>query len=76
MITLENAEKVAQELLETADQIGKIMKNVDGMARANYAAIKSEPTAYEIIILGGSDLQHAMRTLAMRLDRAALGKLK
>ena len=48
---------------------------VDGMAREGWAAINNEMQAYETIIFKGGDVIKALRTLAMRLDRAALIKL-
>ena len=73
-ITSELAEKRAQDLLLVASQLGKIMGVVDSMGRENWQAIKEEPEAYEHIVLQGADMQYHLRTLAMRLDRAATGK--
>ena len=76
IISAQSAERKAQELLECSIKIGQIIKMVDSIGKENWQAIKDESFAYETIILGGSDLQHAMRTLAMRLDRSAIVKSK
>ena len=74
MITAEKAEKLAQNLLYAADKIGNIMNILDVCAKRNWQAISDETESYEKIILEGPDFIKAMRTLAMRLDRASLIK--
>ena len=44
------------------------------MGKLNWQAIRDEEKAYATIVIAGADVIQAMRTLAMRLDRAALIK--
>ena len=74
MITSEKAEKIAQDLLLFADRLGQTIKDIDNMGREGWQAIKDEPEAYEKIVLEGPDFLNAIKSIAMRLDRAALGK--
>ena len=76
MISAEKGEQKAQELLLFADRLGQIIKDVDSMGREGWQAIKDESEAYEMIVLGGVDLLHAIKSIAMRIDRAALAKYK
>jgi len=73
-ITAEYAEEAAQDLLKAANNLGAIVARVDYMGRHNWQAIKDEKDAYETIVLSGGDVVKALRVMAMRLDRAALGK--
>jgi hypothetical protein len=45
---------------------------VDAIAKEGWQAVVDEEAAYETIVVEGVELIRAMRTLAMRLDRAAL----
>ena len=74
MITSEKAEKTAQDLLLFADRLGQTIKDIDNMGREGWQAIKDEPEAYEKIVLEGPDFLNAIKSIAMRLDRAALAK--
>ena len=76
MISAEKGEQKAQELLLFADRLGKTIKDVDSMGREGWQAIKDESGAYEKIVLEGPDFLNAIKTIAMRLDRAALAKYK
>jgi len=73
-ISSERAETTAQKLLQLSDNLVDTLNVVDGMAREGWAAINNEMQAYETIIFKGGDVIKALRTLAMRLDRAALIK--
>ena len=72
----ENAEKLAQLLLQVAGNIGNAINEIEIMARQNAQQIKDEPNAYETSVLQGTEVMHALRTLAMRFDRAALIKFE
>jgi len=88
MITSEKAEYITQNLLKTADMLNAQMSMLDSMAKEGWQAIKDEVEAseyrrfygipsvlrYETIILSSEDVLHGLKTIAMRLDRAALIK--
>lgn len=70
----ENAELMAQRLLRAAAMLGEIQNDLDNLARDGAAQITAEQESYETIILTGADVMYALRSLAMRFDRAALAK--
>ena len=74
MITAENGEKTAQELLSVADTLGAAMNQLDMIAKEGWQAITDEQEAYETVILDGEKMIPALRALAMRLDRGAYFK--
>ena len=76
MITIEHAESQAQALLNIAHYLGTAINDINAMAKEDWQGIIDEQQAYEIIVLQGEEVMVAMRTLAMRLDRAAIVKNK
>lgn len=72
MRSVEQAEELAQRLLHVANDLGGVMLEVDGDVRTGMSYVMEESEAYETLVLGGADVSHALRVLAMRLDRAAL----
>ena len=74
MISSEKAEKIAQDLFRLANILGEQINVIDNMGREGWQAIKDEMDAYETTILKGTDVMVALKTIAMRLDRAALIK--
>ena len=70
----ENAELMAQRMMRAASILGGIQNDLDNLAREGAAQIKAEPANYEDIIIKGGDVMHALRSMAMRFDRAALAK--
>ena len=76
ILSVETAESVARELLRSAVALGSAINSIEQLAKANADSIRQEPVAYETAVLVGQDVIQALKTLAMRLDRAALAKLE
>jgi len=74
MITTEHIESQAQALLNVAHYLGTVINDINAMAKEGWQGIMDEQQAYETIVLQGENVMVAMRTLAMRLDRAAIVK--
>lgn len=73
-IGYERKEAMAARLLATADSIGEAANFVDELARDELAIVQAEDVACDTILIAGALVGRAMRTLAMRLDRAAAVK--
>ena len=73
-LSSENAETLAQQLLNVADKIGNVITNIENMAKLGAQQIKDEPEAYETAVLQGIEVIRSFKVLAMRFDRAALIK--
>lgn len=71
---IESAEKIAEKLITVATDIGNIINNIEKMARLNAQQITEESEAYETIVISGEAYIKALRTMAMRFDRAAIVK--
>lgn len=73
-ISIEEAEKAAQELLDAANTLGLAMNKITEMGRAGWKAVLDESSAWEKLDTFGPEVLVALRSIAMRLDRAALVK--
>lgn len=71
----ETAEQQAAILYRTAIDLQTAMSTADNMAKERWQAIYDEQPAYETLILQGAEVVGALKTLAMRLDRACFAKL-
>lgn len=72
MITSENAAQAAAQLMTTANFLGSAINLVDAMGREGWAAIDQESDNADLIVLQGTEVMRALRSLAMRLDRSVL----
>ena len=75
-LTVEQAEKVAHRFLGVARDLGSAMTDADSLAKEGASSVLEESEAYETLMLQGENVLVALRTLAMRLDRAALVKFE
>lgn len=73
-MNIENAEILAQKMLQVASDLGSIQNELDKLGRAGAQQITDNSDHYEEIIIKGADISYALRTLAMSFDRAALIK--
>ena len=67
-------DELAQKMMSVAFDLGECMVELDEIGKTDFAAIKSEQTAYETIIIDGADVVYALKSMAMRFDRGALGR--
>jgi len=74
MCTAEDTEKYAQVLMTHADTLGKILIDCTDMIRDGAAAFTLEKESTDVLYEQLPQLQRALNTIAMRLDRAALAK--
>ena len=69
------AELFAQHLLACASLLGSIDTDIRAAIDNYSAAVINEPEAVDLLTGPESaDIRHALRSLAMRLDRSALAK--
>jgi hypothetical protein len=73
-ISSERSETYAANLLKSAREITKSIDLLNALAREGWTAITSESESYEVAVLDGEKVAVALKTIAMRLDRAALVK--
>jgi len=79
MISLENAETAALKLYKASFVIGEAVNLINSLASFDILErdgniFTSEPEAYETALLKGEEVMVALRTIAMRLDRAVMIK--
>lgn len=68
----ENEESMAQAFLRASADIGRAIQLVEEMARLGWPQVAQEGDAADMIVIQGEEVARACRTLAMRIDRAAL----
>jgi hypothetical protein len=62
----------ADVLWRAADALGLAMRAIDEMGRDALDVIQGAPDECDAIVIQGDDLRRALRTVAMRLDRAVM----
>ena len=75
VLSAENAEAVAHNLLRTASGIGAAITDLNLLAKCGSATIRANEEAFEKAVLDGENVMVVLRQLAMALDRAALLKI-
>ncbi len=75
MITAEQADKNAFQLMTAANVLGHAINLVDSMGREGLQAIEQEGENADRIVIEGTEVMRAMRSLALRLDRCVLIKM-
>lgn len=65
-------EQTAIELMTAAAALGQAIQIIDDLARTNPDVIEAEAPSADTALIEGERVMMALRTLAMRLDRAAV----
>jgi len=72
LLSAEYADELSKTILDAAAALGDAINRIDEMAHISACCITSEPDAYESVMENGSKALHALRTIALRLNRAGL----
>ena len=71
--SLNHDTELAIKLMHLANEIGNRTNDIQSLIRTTGHPIKEEREAIDILWESGPKMQQALRALAMRLDRNALG---
>jgi hypothetical protein len=71
-VTPKTPAETAQVFLAAANALGAGLDALDALGRDGHPLLQDERTNAETVVDHGEDVLYALRTLAMRLDRAAL----
>jgi len=74
VVGIEDAEKIAQILMDATDAINKAHQQLHILARSKSPSIMNNKSEFEFIWANDEKIGKAYNTIAMALDRAALGK--
>jgi hypothetical protein len=72
--SVEHHARLALMLWQGADAFGRVVATVEHMGNEGYQAIVDEADAADKIVIDGPEIIRALRSLAMRLDRAVMVK--
>lgn len=67
-------ERIALMLWEGADAFGRVVAEVERMGNEGYDAIAAEGDNADKVVIDGPEIIRALRSIAMRLDRAVMVK--
>ena len=74
--SLENAEKFAKQLYETALAIGRTINLLDQLIRHDWQAINDEEENCDIVYADGEKVMKALKEIALRLDRGVVSRIQ